>query len=108
MTALIKPANAQAYINHGRWIAECPNECGCARQLDPHETLFQCSECLAVLPIDWPDDADDLWDALMERPIPRTRNWFPDGHPLAARCGAPTGQSAQDLRDEQAEHERGV
>lgn len=55
--------------------------------------------------IAWPPDPDGIWEALLERHIPRTRNWFPDGHPLAQRCGAPTGQTADELRKEQAEYE---
>lgn len=105
MTALITPPVAQAYVNHGRWIAECPFECGSARQLQPHERLFQCSECKSILPIIWPPDADGIWEALNERRLPRTRNWFPEGHPLAERIGAPTNQTADELRKEQREHE---
>ena len=105
MTALLTPVTALAYVNHGRWIAECPHECGAARQLQPHDTLFQCTECLSILPITWPSDADGIWEALQERKIPRTRNWFPAGHPIAERIGAPVDQTADDLRKEQREHE---
>lgn len=97
-------ATARAYVNHSRWISECPNGCGCALQLEPRQTTFHCSECLAILPVDWPPDAQEIWDALMERPVPRTRNWFPAGHDLAVRANCPHGQTVAQLREETAEH----
>ncbi len=105
MTALITPKTALAYINHGRWVVECPWECGSAMELQPHELMFACSMCHQISPITWPSDADRIWEALQERVLPRTRNWFPDGHPLAIRLGAPMGQTEAQLRAEQREHE---
>lgn len=105
MTALITPHHAQAYVNFGRWVAECPWECGSAKQLEPHEQVFRCTECLMISPLDWPYNADDIWEALAERRAPRNRNWFPDGHPLAIKFHAPTNQTPDELRKEQAECE---
>lgn len=105
MTALILPPRARAYVNHGRWIAECPYECGSALQLFGREGVMRCTECHSISPIEWPDDADDIWEALEERRLPRTRNWFPEGHHLALKSGQPHGQSAKELRDEQRENE---
>lgn len=106
MTALISN-KARAYVNHGRWIAECPYECGSAIVLKPGETTFHCSECLSISPVDWPSNAQDIWDALVERRLPRTRNWFPTGHDLALRAGLPHGQTPEELRTEQKDHEEG-
>lgn len=105
MTALITPKLALAYVNHGRWIVECPWECGSAKQLQPHDMLFACSECHQITPVAWPSDPDGIWEALLERPVPRTRNWFPAGHPVAERIGAPVDQTPDELRKEQREYE---
>lgn len=105
MTHLIASGKARAYVNHSRWIAECPFECGSARALEKGETFFQCSECLSISPVEWPADPDGIWEALAERRLPRTRNWFPPGHTLAVKCGLPHGQSPADLRNEQKENE---
>lgn len=99
MTALITN-NARAYVNHDRWIADCPFECGSARQLQPGEHMYQCAECLAICTVDWPDNADEIWEVLAERRAPRFRNWFPAGHDLAVRAGVPHGQTVAQLREE--------
>lgn len=104
MTALITN-HARAYVNHGRWIADCPADCGSARQLQPGEHMYQCGECLLVCTVDWPDDADDIWEALMERPIPKFRNWFPHQHDLALRANLPHGQTPAELREETKDHQ---
>jgi hypothetical protein len=95
---------ARAYLNWGRWVAECPVQCGSAKTLDPREVMFRCTECLTVVTIDWPDNAQDIWDVLLERPAPKFRNWFPAGHELAIRSGCPHGQTPAELREETREH----
>lgn len=63
--------------------------------------MFHCSECHVLAPIDWPLEVmDGVWAALLERPSPQTRNWYPEGHPEAISWGVATGQSAADLRTE--------
>ena len=104
MTGIIAAPYARAYINFSRWVVDCPTECGGAIALDHGQTLFRCTECLTVSPVEWPGNAQEIWDALMERPVPRTRNWFPTGHTLALRAGCPHGQSVAELREETAEH----
>lgn len=94
---------ARAYVNFGRWITDCPMDCGSAMRLEPKQTVFHCVECKHVANIEWPADADELWAALEERNAPRNRNWFPSGHPLALRANLPHGQSAQELKDETKE-----
>lgn len=98
---------AQAHVNFGRWISDCPLGCGNALMLQPGETTFFCAPdggCGHIAPIDWPSNSQEIWDALQERKAPKTRNWYPDGHHIALRAGCPTGQSPKDLRDEAAEH----
>lgn len=95
---------ARAYVNYGRWVADCPVDCGCALALQPGQTIFACQECQTVTQIDWPSNPDEIWEALAERPAPRTRNWFPEGHDLALRANLPHGQTPKELRDETAEH----
>lgn len=104
MTALIRPAMARAYVNFGRWVADCPQDCGCALALQPGMLLFSCPECHHMCEVEWPADPDGIWEALSERPAPRNRNWFPAGHGLAVRSGSPHGQSVKELRDETAEN----
>lgn len=96
--------NARAYVNHGRWVADCPFDCGSARKLEPGEYVFQCSECLSVSRVEWPSNADDIWEALAERRAPKFRNWFPSNHTLALRSGTPHGQTPAELREEADAH----
>jgi hypothetical protein len=81
-----------AYINHGRWVADCVRPyCGGAEALRPHQVVVECFECHLVAPVEWPREAQELWEALMVRPVPATRNWFPAGHRLAVRAGCRRG-----------------
>jgi hypothetical protein len=109
MTALITHT-ALAYVNHGRWIADCPRPyCNNAFGLEPRQPIFRCAGmggCQVVASIQWPSDADEIIEALSKRPVPGTRNWFPHGHDLAVRFGYPMGQSPKDLIEEQEEMER--
>lgn len=102
-------ARARARVNHGRWIADCPRRyCANAIALQPRQAMFHCSGmggCQMVADIEWPPDADDLWAALLERPVPTTRNWYPPGHVEAVRLHLPHGQTAAELRAEQREYE---
>lgn len=72
---------AVARVNHNRWIADCPD---CAGAVDvwrdgPH--LMICPNCLNARAghlwrrVALPADAAAIEDALMDRPIPQTRNW---------------------------------
>lgn len=103
-----------AYVNHGRWVADCPREyCGNAMKLEPRQATFTCRAldrqghdhgCGMQALIGWPADADEIWEALRLRPVAATRNWFPEGHDLAVRAGCPHGQSVADLLAENEEH----
>jgi hypothetical protein len=107
--AQLLTARARARVNHGRWIADCPRRyCANATRLQPGQATFHCAGeggCQMVAPIEWPTDADEIWAVLLERPVPGTRNWYPDQHVEAVRMGLPHGQSVADLRDEAAQHE---
>lgn len=102
---LLTPAEARAYVNHGRWLADCPRDCGGALQLDPKQTNFHCRECKWIGGIEWPDNADEIMEALEERVVPKTRNWFPSGHTLALRSSTPHGQTVKQLMEETEENE---
>ncbi len=105
---MIVTSNARAYVNFGRWIADCPLGCGGAQQLEPNQTSFFCSPpagCGHMSTVEWPSSPDSIWDALMERPMPKTRNWFPEDHELAIRANCPHGQTAKQLREEASENE---
>lgn len=100
---------AQAYMNHGRWIADCPHhDCGNALALRPKETQFYCappSGCQTIAEVEWPPDAAEIDAALSVRPVPTTRNWAPAGHRQAVACRVPDGQSVKDLLQETHDHE---
>jgi hypothetical protein len=95
---------ARAYVNHGRWVADCPIECGSALNLDPGQILFACVECHSISHIDWPTNADEIWEALQERPFNKVRHWYPRQHDLAVRAGIPHGQTPEELRQEARDH----
>lgn len=102
-------AVARARVNHGRWIADCPRpHCTNAMELKPQQATFHCGGaggCQMVAPVEWPDDPDGIWGALLERPVPGTRHWYPAGHREAVQLGLPHGQSPSDLLDETRQHE---
>lgn len=45
---------AVAYVNHGRWVADCPLGDGGARRLKPGLDFF-CIECGNTFVVEWPD-----------------------------------------------------
>jgi hypothetical protein len=98
---------ALVYVNHGRVIADCAVDCGFALKLDPGQTAFHCLECNHVNTVQWPPNLQEILDALAERPAPRNRNWFPEGHTVAVKMGAPQGQTPEDLREEARRHLNG-
>jgi hypothetical protein len=90
---------AVARINHNRWIADCPDCTGAVDVWRDGPHLMICPNCLnAAIGNLWrrvrmPADVAGIEDALMDRPIPATRNWH-------------AGESVAGLRAEQA-HEEG-
>lgn len=99
---------AVAVVNRGRWIAECTREhCNNAIALEPKQSAFHCGGidgCQLVVEVLWPSGADEIWAALLQRPVPGTRNWAPAGHRQAVIDGFPDGQTVAELLAENAEH----
>lgn len=107
---------ARAYVYHGEWVADCPRP-GCnnveflfrpARPGAPRTVkldFYLCSYCGQQSFISWPDRMVEIHQALLQRPVPDNRNWYPADHPVALRFNIPHGQTVRELLDEQAEHE---
>lgn len=77
---------AVAYVNWGRWVADCPRPfCWNAEHLGYYEgefgglteAGFACRRCQTTYPARWPDAAlrAGVEQLLVDRPDPRTRNW---------------------------------
>lgn len=74
-----------AYVNHGRWIVECPN-CSSALVVSEQDPRFICVECGSPenrscwYAVAFPADKADIEEALLRRPArdgfrAGTRNW---------------------------------
>lgn len=88
--AALWPANDPAivYINHGRYVADCPAGCNNAMVIDSGQTAFLCGVwhkgelkggCFATATLQWPSDPVGLMVALSGREV-QHRNWAPAGH----------------------------
>jgi hypothetical protein len=114
---------ALAYVYSGDWVADCTRPgCGGAEFLyalihptrppgpgnprSVRKAAFHCSSCAQLAEIEWPDEAlmQEIQEILAQRPIPHTRNWYPADHPGAVKFRIEHGQSAADLREENAAH----
>jgi hypothetical protein len=108
---------ALAFVYCGDWVAECPMPyCGNVEHLfdrvSPRVPTsprlvpragFACSHCGLQVEIEWPepDMIEGIMGVLNRRPVPHTRNWFPQDHPLAVRMGVKEhGQTVDDLKAE--------
>lgn len=98
---------ALAYVNWGRWVADCPVPgCHDAQQLTPGALSMMCADG-HMSPVQWPGDAKSVTaisDALNVRPDERNRNWYPAGQPVAVAAGYPVDQTPADLDAETAAH----
>lgn len=106
---------ARAYVYGGDWVADCPRK-GCgnveflyqpSRMNGPRDTrreFYLCSYCGMQSRISWPRREHEILTALMVRPVPSNRNWYPQDHPVAINFRIPHGQSVQDLLDENEAH----
>ncbi len=84
-----------AYVNQGRWVADCPTGCGGAMLLEPGEP-FMCGECFN-------EDIEGRWrrvvfprqrraiERLLELRRPHNANWRP-------------GETAEGLAQENRDH----
>ncbi len=90
-----------AYVNHGRWVAECP-DCAGAQLVSELERRFWCLNCgNAAVNFAWrhvrmPQKRTAIEAELVIRPAARseraiTRNWLP-------------GETVEDLQRENVEH----
>jgi len=105
---------ARAYVYSGRWVADCPRGCNNTEllfekrpaqpEVEKHE--YHCSYCgYETRLIDWPANRVEIETVLNLRPIPHNRNWYPSGHDIAVRFRVPHGQTVDQLREENAEHD---
>ncbi len=92
---------AVAYVNHGRWVADCPF-CSGAEEMATLPMSFFCHACQmaavqgqaipALFPA--PAEAESIERVLAIRPVPN-RNWVP-------------GETVDQLRAENLEHGLGT
>lgn len=116
-----RPPVARAYVYGGQWVADCPRpgegtKPGCSNAeflyepsrmngpRDREKSFFICSHCGFQAVIKWPRRREEILMALMVRPVPDNRNWYPIDHPVAVRFGLPHGQSIADLLAENEDH----
>lgn len=97
---MLVPAQARAYVNYGRWVADCPAECGGAMTLEGRQNLFACAVCKQINQVEWPPNPDEIFETLLRRPLAKNRNWFPKDHFLALRGNMPHGQTVKELEEE--------
>lgn len=94
-----KSISIDVRVNHGRWVAECPDCCG-AQLTTSNDKRFMCNYCANVVvegrwrPVNWPEDVEGITAALAPR-TPALQNWFPT-------------ETVQDLVAENVEHGVGV
>lgn len=94
--------NAVAYVNHGRWVIDCPGD-GCYAALKATDTGVVC-DCMDEVVCDhptiphglaidilFPDTSDDITRLLDLRPRRINRNWYP-------------GETLDDLKAENVTH----
>lgn len=106
---------ALAYLNYGRWVADCPVDwCADSRALHPedrygnpspepvHDTVCAAGHAFRIEAPPARARAQ-LEQAVADRPLPQDRGWYPKGHAWAETHGYPTGQTVEDLRRESEE-----
>ena len=69
--------HVDAYVNHGRWVADCL--CGSGVACAPDSPEAVCLECGTVHRVRFPKakDIEDVTAVLVARPL-AARNWRPD------------------------------
>lgn len=113
---------ARAYVYNGEWVADCPRpgtepgKPGCSNveflhqasrmngPRDVERPFYLCSYCGMQAKILWPRRRVEILMALMVRPVPNNRNWYPQDHPVAVKFRLEHGQSVQDLLEENEAH----
>ena len=80
----------EAYVNQGRWVADCPDvDCSEAHKVAPGD-WFGCSNCGAIAEVSFPDNHAQIDAVLSMRRVPQTRNW--------------TDETVHDLEQENRQH----
>lgn len=79
-----------AYINHNRWVADCPI-CNGAELASPESPFFRCANCGFEAGVQFPANRQGIEAVLAHRPHLLNRNWRP-------------GESIADLRAENIGH----
>lgn len=80
-----------ARVNHGRWIADCPN-CAGGALTHPVWRLACCGACGCVMTkVTFPTDLAAIERALLRRPVRDAQNWSSD-------------ETAEDLERENVAH----
>ena len=84
---MAKPKALDAYVNHGRWLVDCP--CGNGILVEPRADTAAClpvehGACGKTSPVRWPAPQTVAAAAklLEERPM-LNRNWHPDRETVA-------------------------
>lgn len=74
----LKGPKAVAYVNHGRWLADCPLGDGEARLVNPAYEFF-CIGCGNTFAVLWPDakTMKQITKVLEQRPASGSQNWYP-------------------------------
>lgn len=97
-------AEALAYYNYSRWVADCPHpKCNDARLVNPDRLEDVCAHghpMTIVMPS--ARQAAQIEEVLAERAMDADRAWYPAGHVRAKMAGQPVGQSVAELREENA------
>lgn len=70
-------ATIPAYVNHGRWVADCPN-CNAGIAVWPENPRALCLGCGFLYRIAFPDDTQAVEEALAPRRVEH-RHWTPAG-----------------------------
>ena len=72
-----------AYINEGRWVADCPN-CNGGMLTSPVVAVCFCHDCGTIYEAMHPDpeSVSGAEKVLANRPV-RNRNWYPDREDVA-------------------------
>ena len=84
-----------AYVNHGRWVADCDTPyCTEAQRVQPG-AVFLCGNCGQSYQPTFPDDKVLIDAALDRRIVPATQNWM-------------VGETVNDLINENRQHEEVV
>lgn len=85
-----------AYVNHGRWVAECLTPyCGGARVVNPDHQPFWCVECGESYLVEWPPDLREITSILEQRPE-GNQNFHPLDHTHLHPTSSPNHERCPD------------